>query len=108
MHWTPIVIFCTPCQVRFDVIAKFETLHVNISFKKFYVNDTINQFYILIRKIYWLKEDQDYLIKQAHVGHIIKPEWKNPTRGVQTKDVIKNYFAQLSKSQIKDLYEMFR
>ncbi|XP_068984681.1 carbohydrate sulfotransferase 11 [Bombus flavifrons] len=80
MHWTPIVIFCTPCQVRFDVIAKFETLH----------------------------EDQDYLIKQAHVGHIIKPEWKNPTRGVQTKDVIKNYFAQLSKSQIKDLYEMFR
>ncbi|XP_016910677.1 carbohydrate sulfotransferase 11 isoform X1 [Apis cerana] len=80
MHWTPVVIFCTPCQVRFDVIAKFETLH----------------------------EDQDYLIKQAHVGHIIKPEWKNPTRGVQTKDVIKNYFAQLSKSQIKDLYEMFR
>ncbi|XP_050595411.1 carbohydrate sulfotransferase 11 [Bombus affinis] len=79
MHWTPIVTFCTPCQVRFDVIAKFETLH----------------------------EDQDYLIKQAHVGHIIKPEWKNPTRGVQTKDVIKNYFAQLSKSQIKDLYDMF-
>ncbi|XP_078040200.1 carbohydrate sulfotransferase 11 [Augochlora pura] len=80
MHWTPVVNFCTPCQVRFDVIAKFETLH----------------------------EDQDYLIRQAHVGHIIKPEWKNPTRGVQTKDVIKNYFAQLSKLQIKDLYEMFR
>lgn len=29
MHWTPIVTFCTPCQVRFDVIAKFETLHVS-------------------------------------------------------------------------------
>lgn len=42
------------------------------------------------------------------MGHIIKPEWKNPTRGVQTKDVIKNYFAQLTKSQIADLYEMFR
>ncbi|XP_017891132.1 carbohydrate sulfotransferase 11 [Ceratina calcarata] len=80
MHWTPIVTFCTPCQVRFDVIAKFETLH----------------------------EDQDYLIKRAQVGNIIKPEWKNPTRGVQTKDVIKNYFAQLSKLQINDLYEMFR
>ncbi|XP_043284254.1 carbohydrate sulfotransferase 11-like [Venturia canescens] len=80
MHWTPVVNFCTPCQVRFDVIAKFETLH----------------------------DDQNYLIKQAHVGHIIKPEWKNPTRGVQTKDVIKNYFAQLTKSQIADLYEMFR
>ncbi|XP_011505455.1 PREDICTED: carbohydrate sulfotransferase 11 [Ceratosolen solmsi marchali] len=80
MHWTPIVNFCTPCQVRFDVIAKFETLH----------------------------DDQNYLIKQAHVGHIIKPEWKNPSRGVQTKDVIKQYFSQLSKTQIKDLYEMFR
>ncbi|XP_047348754.1 carbohydrate sulfotransferase 11-like isoform X1 [Vespa velutina] len=80
MHWTPIVNFCTPCQVRFDIIAKFETL----------------------------REDQDFLIKQAHVGHIIKPEWKNPTRGVQTKDVVKNYFAQLSKTQINDLYEMFR
>ncbi|KAI4478917.1 hypothetical protein M0802_014467 [Mischocyttarus mexicanus] len=80
MHWTPIVNFCTPCQVRFDIIAKFETL----------------------------REDQDFLIKQAHVGHIIKPEWKNPTRGVQTKDVVKNYFTQLSKTQINDLYEMFR
>ncbi|XP_031786796.1 carbohydrate sulfotransferase 11 isoform X1 [Nasonia vitripennis] len=80
MHWTPIVNFCTPCQVRFDVIAKFETLH----------------------------DDQNYLIKQAHVGHIIKPEWKNPTRGVQTKDVVKQYFSQLSKMQIKQLYEMFR
>jgi len=55
-----------------------------------------------------LKDDQDYLIKQAHVGHIIKPEWKNPTKGVQTKDVIKNYFTQLSKTQINELYEMFR
>lgn len=55
-----------------------------------------------------LKDDQDYLIKQAHVGHIIKPEWKNPTRGVQTKDVIRNYFTQLSKTQIDELYEMFR
>ncbi|XP_071556798.1 carbohydrate sulfotransferase 11 [Temnothorax nylanderi] len=80
MHWTPVVNFCTPCQVRFDVIAKFETLH----------------------------DDQDYLIKQAHVGHIIKPEWKNPTKGVQTKDVIKHYFTQLSKTQIDELYEMFR
>ncbi|XP_048510226.1 carbohydrate sulfotransferase 11-like isoform X2 [Athalia rosae] len=80
MHWTPIANFCTPCQVRFDIIAKFETLH----------------------------EDQNYLIKQAHVDHIIKPEWKNPTRGSQTKDVMKGYFAQLTKSQIKELYQMFK
>ncbi|XP_014218307.1 carbohydrate sulfotransferase 11-like [Copidosoma floridanum] len=80
MHWTPIINFCTPCQVRFTVIAKFETLH----------------------------DDQNYLIKLARVGHIVKPEWKNPTRGVQTKDVVSQYFSQLSKTQIKELYEMFR
>jgi DNA-binding protein Fis len=54
------------------------------------------------------QDDQNYLIKQAHVGHIIKPEWKNPSRGVQTKDVIKQYFSQLSKTQIIELYEMFK
>jgi chondroitin 4-sulfotransferase 11 len=26
MHWTPIIKFCTPCQVKFDMILKFETL----------------------------------------------------------------------------------
>ncbi|XP_033218892.1 carbohydrate sulfotransferase 11 [Belonocnema kinseyi] len=80
MHWTPVINFCTPCQVRFDVIAKFETLH----------------------------DDQNYLIRKAGVGHIIKPEWQNPTRGAQTKDVIKHYFTQLSTTQISELYEMFR
>lgn len=43
-----------------------------------------------------------------HLEHMIKPEWKNPARGAQTKDVMKKYFVQLSKSQIADLYEMFR
>ncbi|CAD6228175.1 GSCOCG00006390001-RA-CDS [Cotesia congregata] len=80
MHWTPILNFCTPCQVRFDIIAKFETL----------------------------QDDQNYIIKHVHLEHMIKPEWKNPARGAQTKDVMKKYFVQLSKSQIADLYEMFR
>lgn len=80
MHWTPVLQFCTPCQVRFDIIAKFETL----------------------------QEDQNYLIKHVHLEHIIKPEWKNPTRGPQTRDVMKNYFQQLTKGQIADLYDMFK
>ncbi|XP_015597046.1 carbohydrate sulfotransferase 11 isoform X2 [Cephus cinctus] len=80
MHWTPVANFCTPCQVRFDVIAKFETLH----------------------------DDQNFLIKQARVGHIVKPEWKNSARGVQTKDVIKTYYARLTNKNIEELYEMFK
>lgn len=29
MHWTPITNFCTPCQVKFNVIVKFESLAVS-------------------------------------------------------------------------------
>lgn len=28
MHWTPITEFCTPCQVEFDIIMKFDSLNV--------------------------------------------------------------------------------
>ena len=62
-----------------------------------------------LKKNYLLfQDDQNYLIRKAGVGHIIKPEWQNPTRGAQTKDVIKHYFTQLSTTQISELYEMFR
>lgn len=54
------------------------------------------------------QDDQSYLIKRAGVGHIIKPEWKNPTRGVQTKDAINNYFSQLAVNEIQELYQMYR
>lgn len=29
MHWTPITEFCSPCQVDFDMILKFDTLDVS-------------------------------------------------------------------------------
>lgn len=29
MHWTPITEFCSPCQVEFDMILKFDTLDVS-------------------------------------------------------------------------------
>ena len=32
MHWTPINNFCTPCRIQPDIIAKFETLQVKLSY----------------------------------------------------------------------------
>ena len=80
MHWTPITNFCTPCQVKFDVIAKFETLD----------------------------EDQRYLIERAALENVIKPEHKNSGKGKNTNEMLISHYAQLTKSQVKGLYEVFK
>ncbi|CAH1394088.1 unnamed protein product [Nezara viridula] len=80
MHWAPITEFCTPCQIHFDIIIKFETL----------------------------MEDQKYLIQVAGLKGKIKPEWKNPSKGRVTTDVVNNYYSQLTVKQILQLYYLYR
>lgn len=80
MHWTPITTFCTPCQVKFDVILKFDTL----------------------------EEDQIYLIEKAGLGNVIKPEHKNSGKGKNTNEHLMNQYAQLTKSQVLGLYQIFK
>ncbi|XP_063701867.1 carbohydrate sulfotransferase 11 isoform X2 [Culicoides brevitarsis] len=80
MHWTPITQFCTPCQVKFDVIAKFETLD----------------------------EDQQYLIHKAGLSHLIAPQWKNSGKGKNTSDLLKKYYSTLTQRQIREIYEIFK
>nr|CAD7256655.1 unnamed protein product [Timema shepardi] len=80
MHWTPITEFCTPCQVNFHLIAKFETL----------------------------QEDQNYLIHMSGLQDIIKPEWKNPAKGYSTNKLVASYYSQLTKMQILQLYNIYR
>jgi chondroitin 4-sulfotransferase 11 len=80
MHWTPVTNFCTPCQVKFDVIAKFETLD----------------------------EDQRYLIEKAGLGNVIKPEHKNSGKGKNTNELLMSHYAQLTRSQVKGVFEIFK
>ncbi|XP_070499217.1 carbohydrate sulfotransferase 11 [Chironomus tepperi] len=80
MHWQPITNFCTPCQVHFDLILKFETLD----------------------------EDQRYLIEKAGLTGIIKPEHRNSGKGKNTNEILMSFYAQLTKSQVKGLYNVFR
>lgn len=80
MHWTPITKFCTPCQVKFDIVAKFETLD----------------------------EDQRYLIKKANLNNVIKPEWKNSGKGRNTQDLVSKYYSQLTREQLDGIYLLFR
>lgn len=80
MHWTPISKFCTPCQVKFDIVAKFETLD----------------------------EDQRYLIRKTGLNHVIKPEWKNSGKGRNTQDLVSKYYSQLTREQLDGIYQLFR
>lgn len=80
MHWSPVTSFCTPCQVKFDLILKFETLD----------------------------EDQRYLIETANLKGIIKPEHKNLGKGKNTQELLMSYYSQLTKLQVKGLYEIFK
>lgn len=80
MHWAPIAEFCTPCQIDFKVIAKFETL----------------------------QNDQNYIIYSAGLQNVIKPEWKNSAKGRTTSELTSGYYSQLTKRQIRKLHEIYK
>ncbi|KAJ3648625.1 hypothetical protein Zmor_020417 [Zophobas morio] len=79
MHWTPITEFCTPCMFDFDIIAHTETL----------------------------QEDQQYLIKKAHLEGLVEPQWRNAGHGATARQ-IRKYYSQLTRSQILQLYHIYR
>lgn len=55
-----------------------------------------------------LQEDQRYLIDVAGIRQLVKAEWRNPSKGPQTPDLIVKYYSQLSLSQLLQLYDIYR
>lgn len=74
-HWIPYYLYCTPCYLDYEVIAKFETLD----------------------------RDQRYLIQKLELENKVNPKWKHLTKGKKTADVVKEYMATISKSDILKL-----
>ncbi|KAK9508091.1 hypothetical protein O3M35_007828 [Rhynocoris fuscipes] len=80
-HWIPYNLFCTPCLVEFDYIAKVETL-------------SRDQLYI-INKLGWKKK--------------IQPRWRHKTsEHISSEFITKSYFSQLSKQEVQLLYDKYR
>jgi len=80
-HWIPFYLFCTPCLVRYDVIAHVETL----------------------------LRDQIYMIRVADLEGSITPLWTHLTKGHRSAgDTARKYFSQLNKWQVRQLFEKFR
>ncbi|XP_037905578.1 carbohydrate sulfotransferase 11 isoform X3 [Hermetia illucens] len=80
MHLVPATKFCTPCLIKFDVIAKFETL----------------------------EEDQMYLIEKAGLSNVIMPEWRNTGKGKKTQELLQTFYSQLTRKQLDGLYNYYR
>ncbi|XP_059477556.1 carbohydrate sulfotransferase 11-like isoform X2 [Neocloeon triangulifer] len=80
-HWIPYYLFCTPCLVRYDVIAHVETLF----------------------------RDQIYTIRLAELEGKLSPLWSHLTKGHRSAgETAKRYFKQLSKWHVQRLFEKYR
>ncbi|KAK6621259.1 hypothetical protein RUM43_011565 [Polyplax serrata] len=112
-HWIPYYLFCTPCLLRYDVIAKVETMDA----------------------------DQLYVIRVLGLQDKIKPRWRHKTQFIQGKysklkqifnagflhillkvvviflgnsslnevsHLAKIYFSQLTVEEILQLYEKYK
>lgn len=95
MHWTPIANFCTPCQVRFDIIAKFETLHVSIIKRKYiYYNliDNIKYLHVFFFLSFFHKPRFVYIsIPFIFIGRSKFPDQTSPCRSHHKTRMEKSY-----------------
>ncbi|XP_033107875.1 carbohydrate sulfotransferase 10-like isoform X2 [Anneissia japonica] len=78
-HWREIYKICMPCEVKYDVIGKFEHLYDGE-----------------LESIYRLLNISDVYIQPEHYT------------GASEKMVIKQYFSTLSKETLKRLYQRYR
>jgi len=79
-HWTPIWMLCSPCIVRYDVIAKMETF----------------------------SEDTQYTLAQAGLENKLTVEWKHRTGTGGSSDTIAEYFSELTKSEVAALFRKYQ
>ncbi|XP_021928309.1 carbohydrate sulfotransferase 11-like isoform X1 [Zootermopsis nevadensis] len=79
-HWIPFYLFCTPCLLNYDIISKVETM----------------------------LRDQVYVIRAAGLQGLIRPRWKHKTYSEDGKETSRRYFSQLSKQEVKRLYEKYK
>lgn len=49
-----------------------------------------------------------YLIELVGVEDKIKPEWKNPSKGRMTQEVLQSYYSQLTVNQVMALYSIYK
>ena len=83
VHWNPISSHCNYCDIEYDVLGRMETFNEDVK-------------YIFLKK----NLEKDLSLSQATSS-------KNSAQS-KTEEITKEYFNQLSKQQIDELYEFYR
>lgn len=78
-HWKPIYSLCSPCVIKYNVIAKMETF----------------------------SEDTQYVINQLGLEDQLHVEWIHRTATTRTSEVANVYFSQLTRNQVDQLYTKY-
>lgn len=88
-HWIPYYLFCTPCLLNYDIVAKVET-------------------YL---------EDQVYTIRALGLQDAIRPRWRHRTdhdgtgstgSSYNVSATARKYFAQITERELRDLHEKYK
>ena len=92
-HWIPYYLFCTPCLLNYDIIAKVET----------YLED---QLYI-IRALGLESIRPRWRHRSASSGLQQPPQQQLPASASASSTAAK-YFSQLNESELRALYNKYK
>lgn len=102
-HWMPYYLFCTPCSLNYDIIAKvFNSIGIN---SKSFDLKLFEKLFLKLQ-VESLQRDQEFALKELGLDNLIKPQWKH--RVNSHVNAAKIYFSQLSKQLVHDLYKKYQ
>lgn len=79
-HWRPIHLLCSPCVMRYTVIAKMETF----------------------------SEDTQFVINELGLDDELTVEWRHPSGSDTSDDTAERYYSLLTTEQVDELYQKYR
>ncbi|XP_041463716.1 carbohydrate sulfotransferase 11-like [Lytechinus variegatus] len=80
-HWNLVSVMCRPCDVKYDIIGKYETLD----------------------------DDADFILRSANVDPSVKyPQASKSATNSSSLDILKKYYSQLTRDQLQKLYEVYK
>eukprot|EP00057_Strongylocentrotus_purpuratus_P029916 XP_780212.2 PREDICTED: carbohydrate sulfotransferase 11 [Strongylocentrotus purpuratus] len=81
-HWNPISAMCRPCDVKYNIIGKYETLD----------------------------DDAEYILRSAKVDPSVKYPQASDKSATNSSslDILRQYYSEITREQLKKLYEVYK